>query len=149
MYACVGSYLARVTRSFEFRFSHYPPHWVTVAIALLIYINFFAHHFVTDIRLGLFAAVAWAYRRTWVYYRPHKVYRRMPLLLSFALVALFIFLAENVGTFTAIWVYPHQGNGWEMVRWGKYGSWFLLMIVSFILVTFVHPPQAPEEHRER
>ena len=38
-------------------------------------------------------------------------------------------------------------GGWEMVRWGKYGAWYLLMIVSFILVTFVHPPQTSEAVR--
>ena len=32
----------------------------------------------------------------------------MPLLLGFTLVALFIWFAENIGTFTAAWIYPHQ-----------------------------------------
>lgn len=147
MYDCVGSYLARVTRSFDLRYSTFPGRPFPALIAVLIYINFFSHHFLPDIRIPLFIAIAIAFGRTWVYFRPHKVYRRMPLLVGFGLVALFIFLAENIGTFTTIWVYPHQGNGWEMVRWGKFGSWYLLMIVSFILVTFVHPPQKPEELR--
>jgi uncharacterized membrane protein YoaT (DUF817 family) len=69
--------------------------------------------------------------------------RRMPLLLGFGLIAFFIWAAENIGTFTTIWLYPHQANGWELVRAGKYGSWFLLMIISFILVSFVNPPRVP------
>ena len=48
----------------------------------------------------------------------------MPLIVGFGLVATFIWLAENVGTFTTIWLYPHQALGWEFVRFGKYGSGF-------------------------
>jgi uncharacterized membrane protein YoaT (DUF817 family) len=68
----------------------------------------------------------------------------MPLLLGFGLVALFIWAAENIGTFATVWVYPNQRHGWQLVRLGKYGSWLLLMIISFVLVTLVHPPRLPE-----
>jgi uncharacterized membrane protein YoaT (DUF817 family) len=68
----------------------------------------------------------------------------MPLLAGFALVALFIWGAENIGTFAAAWVCPHQNHGWHLVRFGKYGSWFLLMIISLILVSWVNPPRLPE-----
>jgi hypothetical protein len=40
-------------------------------------------------------------------------------------------------------MYPHQRHGWQMVHFGKFGAWLLLMIISFILVTLVHPPQGP------
>jgi uncharacterized membrane protein YoaT (DUF817 family) len=30
------------------------------------------------------------------------------------------------------------------VRFEKFGSWFLLMIISFILVTLVHRPRVPD-----
>ena len=30
-----------------------------------------------------------------------------------------------------------------MVQFGKFGSWFLLMIISFILVSLVHTPRQP------
>jgi uncharacterized membrane protein YoaT (DUF817 family) len=78
-----------------------------------------------------------------VHYRPYRKWRRMPLILGFGLIAFFIWLAENIGTFTAVWLYPHQAHDWELVRFGKYGSWFLLMIISFILVSFVSPPRPP------
>ena len=65
----------------------------------------------------------------------------MPLLLGFGLVALFIWLAENIGTFTAAWVYPHQRHAWELVSLGKLGAWFLLMIISYVLVALVNRPQ--------
>jgi len=144
MYSSVGSYMARVTRIFDMRYTRYPNVHVTVALAILIYANFFTHHFIPDMRLALFGAVAAVFGPTWVYYRPYQKYRRMPLLLGFGLVALFIWAAENVGTFAAVWVYPHQRNGWQLVRFGKYGSWLLLMIISFILVSLVHRPRVPE-----
>ena len=65
----------------------------------------------------------------------------MPLLLGFALVALFIWLAENIGTFTAAWMYPSQRLGWSLVSLGKLGAWFLLMIVSYALVALLNRPE--------
>jgi uncharacterized membrane protein YoaT (DUF817 family) len=56
------------------------------------------------------------------------------------LVALFIWFAENLGTFAAAWVYPSQQDGWHVVPLEKMGSWYLLMLLSFVLVTLVHKP---------
>jgi uncharacterized membrane protein YoaT (DUF817 family) len=67
----------------------------------------------------------------------------MPLLAGFCLVALFIWCAENIGTFAAVWVYPQQRHGWHMVGAGKFGAWLLLMVISFILVTMAHTPRPP------
>lgn len=143
MYASVGSYLARVTRIVDMRYTRYPRRAWTFALAAGIYANFFAHHFIADLRWLLFAAVAAIFGPTWVYYRPHRKWRRMPLVMGFALVALFLFAAENIGTFAHAWVYPHQKHGWEPVRMGMFGSWFLLMIISFVLVTLAHRPETP------
>jgi uncharacterized membrane protein YoaT (DUF817 family) len=144
MYASVGSFMARTTRILDMRYTHYPNRNVTIILAILIYANFFTHHFIPDMRIALFVAVAVAFGPTWVYYRPYRKFRRMPLLVGFGLVALFIWGAENIGTFATVWIYPHQRNGWQLVRFGKYGSWFLLMIISFILVSLVHPPRQPQ-----
>ncbi|HTV15605.1 MAG TPA: DUF817 domain-containing protein [Acidobacteriaceae bacterium] len=143
MYASVGSYLARVTRIVDMRYTRYPARWTTAVVAALIYANFFTHHFLPDIRAGLFAALAVLYGRTWVYFRPYQKWRRMPLLAGFCLVALFIWCAENIGTFAAVWVYPQQRHGWHMVGVGKFGAWLLLMVISFVLVTLAHTPQPP------
>jgi uncharacterized membrane protein YoaT (DUF817 family) len=145
MYASVGSYLARISRILDMRYLRYPPRWATLVLAALIYANFFSHHFIPDLRVGLFVLTAAIFGRTWVYYKPYRVYRRMPLTVGFLLVAFFIWCAENVGTFAMIWVYPHQKNGWHLVEMSKYGSWLLLMIISFVLVTLVHAPRSPEE----
>jgi uncharacterized membrane protein YoaT (DUF817 family) len=139
MYASVGSYIARVWRGFDFRFSGYPPKWTTVVLAAAIYVNFFSHHWIVDLRWGLFAVTGVLFWRTRVWFRPGAIYRAMPLLVGFFLVALFIWFAENIGTFAQAWAYPNQMNGWHLVTPAKLGSWYLLMIISFVLVSLVTP----------
>lgn len=141
MYACIGSYLCRAWRLFDFRFMHHPPVWSLVVLSLAIYVNFFAHHYVIDLRLVLFAAAAVLFGRTTVYFKVWCVYRSMPLLLGLVLVALFIWFTENIGTFTRTWIYPSQLHGWSMVSLAKLGSWFLLLIISYTLVTLINRPQ--------
>jgi len=62
----------------------------------------------------------------------------MPLLLGWLLIALFIWLAENIATFARAWTYPSQRDGWTMVSPAKLGAWYLLMYISFVLVAGVH-----------
>lgn len=144
MYACVGSYVARATRLFDLRYDAYPPLRATYALAALVYANFFTHHHAPDIRHALFALTALLFWRTRVIFTPLQRPYAMPLLMGFALVALFIWIAENLGTFGAAWVYPDQAQAWTFVSAGKLGSWLLLMIVSFVLVTLVHRPRTPD-----
>jgi uncharacterized membrane protein YoaT (DUF817 family) len=139
MYACVGSYIARVWRIFDFRFDAFPRHSVMIALAIAIYINFFAHHWLVDMRLILFGAIGAVFWRTTVWFRPFRVRRRMPLLVGFFLVALFIWFAENIATYSNAWLYPHQHKGWTLVSPAKLGAWYLLMIISFVLVAMIQP----------
>lgn len=143
MYACVGSYIARITRLMDMRFSHYPPIWTTWVLAIGAYVNFFTHHFGPDIRVGLYLLSILIFARTRVYFTPDQKARWMPMLIGFLLVSLFIWFAENIGTFTNTWIYPHQKGGWHMVPFSKMGAWYLLMLLSFVLVTHVHPPKPP------
>ncbi len=138
MYAAVGSYISRCWRLFDFRFTHHPPLWLLGLLAVAIYINFFAHHYVTDIRPLLFAAAIVMFGRCFVYFKVWRVHRRMPLLVGLLLVALFIWFAENIGTLTAAWVYPSQAKGWHMVSFSKLGAWFLLMIISYAMVAAIN-----------
>ncbi len=138
MYASVGSYIARCWRIFSFRFVRFPPIWVQALLAVGIYANFFAHHYLPDIRLALFFASAAIYGPCMLYYRPDVKERPMPLVIGLMLVALFIWFAENLGTFARAWVYPSQSAGWHPVSVDKLGSWYLLMIISFVLVAAVH-----------
>lgn len=64
------------------------------------------------------------------------------MLAGFALVALFIWIAENLGTFAGAWLYPHQRGGWAPVPLTKFGAWFLLMIISYALVFALHEARA-------
>jgi uncharacterized membrane protein YoaT (DUF817 family) len=141
MYASIGSYLARCWRLFDFRFTHHPPRWTLGILAFAIYANFYTHHRFPDIRIVLFATSFVLLGRTWVHYRIWMTYRRMPLLLGLLLVALFIWLAENIGTLTHTWAYPHQAHRWSAVKFAKLGSWFLLLIVSYALIAALHRPR--------
>lgn len=138
MYAAVGSYIARVWRIFDFRFTKFPPLWAQSLLAIAIYVNFFAHHYTIDIRLGLYLITVLLYGRCIVWFRPDKAERPMPLVIGFGLVALFIWFAENIGTLARAWTYPGQGDTWHMVSIQKFGAWYLLMIISFVLVAFIH-----------
>jgi uncharacterized membrane protein YoaT (DUF817 family) len=144
MYAAVGSYIARSWRIQHLRFEAYPPVWRTWALAGAIYADFFADTYHLDFRWALFGAAALIFRRTVVVFRPDRTDRRMPLLLGFGLVALFIWLAENLATFSHAWLYPTQRHGWRLVAPEKLGSWLLLAIISFVLVSAVRRP-APVE----
>ena len=61
----------------------------------------------------------------------------MPMPVAAFLAAFFLWLAENVGTFTGTWIYAGQAE-FEWVRLGKLGSWYLLLYISFLLVTLVY-----------
>lgn len=140
MYACVGSYIARIWRIFDFRFMDFPALKWQAVLAASIYINFFSHHYVPDIRGLLFAGVILLYGRTIIRFKADEKHRPMPLVIGLFLVALFIWFAENLGTYARAWSYPHQESGWHMVSAAKLGSWYLLMLISFVLVASVHQP---------
>ena len=138
MYASVGSYMARVIRIFEMRFTPYPPFWMTMLLAAAIYVNFFAHHFLPDIRLALFAATIILYLRTRIWFSIGSQRYWMPLPLAALFSSFFLWLAENVGTNTGTWVYAGQVNAFHWVSFAKLGSWYLLLYVSFATVTLVY-----------
>ncbi|MFE6734253.1 DUF817 domain-containing protein [Microbacterium sp. NPDC057650] len=144
MYGAVGSYMVRVHRLFDLAFTRYPRRWMTVVLGAAIYANFFMHHFWIDLRWVLIAAVVVLWIPTTMYARSWRVTLRLPLLAVFAGVAVFIYAAENIGTWAGAWSYPNQAGGWELVSPSKLTSWFQLMIISVVLVTLVYPPRVPE-----
>ncbi len=141
MYSAVGSYIARVWRIFEFEYSHYPAKKLTVFLVILIYINFFTHHYIWDFRWALLGLTIVLFYRTNIYFKIIKTHRHMPILLGWFLVALFIWLAENIATYTNIWIYPNQATEWQMVSVAKLSSWYLLMLLSFVLVSIINNVQ--------
>ena len=144
MYGAIGSYMTRAWRLFDFRFAHHPPMWMVTALGIAIYVNFFLDHFDIDGRLLLFAASVAVFGRGWIYFKPWRIHRRMPILAANALCALFIWLAENIGTFARAWSYPAQRHGWSMVSFSKFGSWFLLLIISYAIVAAALRPRPYE-----
>jgi uncharacterized membrane protein YoaT (DUF817 family) len=143
MYASVGSYMARAIRIFDMRFTRYPPFALTAVLALAIYLNFYAHHYIIDLRLGLFLATVLLFGRVRIYFTVERKARWMPLVVAALLTSVFLWIAENIGTATGIWLYPGQ-TVWHMVSLQKLGSWYLLLYVSFVLVTIVCRPQPPD-----
>jgi uncharacterized membrane protein YoaT (DUF817 family) len=137
LYSAVGSYIARSWRLFEFRFTNYPPVWMTVVLAVLAYGNFFTHHFTFDIRWVLITASVVMFAPCQLTIRTGKRDRTIPILVGLAFVALAIWGAENIGTYARAWMYPGQEDGWEMVSFQKFWAWYLLIILSFVLVSLV------------
>ena len=134
MYAAVGSYIIQAWRLLDLRIRHHPPYWMAALIALLIYANFFTHHYIGDYRWHLAACALGLYARTSVVYRPLDRERSMPLLLGFVLIGFFIWLAENISTFGGVWRYPNQLGAWSVVHVSKWSSWSLLVIMTFTIV---------------
>jgi uncharacterized membrane protein YoaT (DUF817 family) len=147
MYGSVGSFIARAIRVFDMRFSNYPKAWVTWWLAVIIYANFFTHHYIPDMRIPIFIVTAVIFWRCFVYFRVDRRVLSMPFLLAGTLTSLFLWLAENIGTYTHTWSYP--GKGWHLVSIEKMGAWGLLLIISFVTVSLVFPPRAPDNDTER
>ena len=134
MYASVGSYIIQAWRLFDLRVRHHPPYWMATLIAVLIYANFFTHHYIGDYRWYLAACALGLYARSSVVFRPYDRDRSMPLLLAFVLIGFFIWVAENISTFFHIWSYPNQIGAWATVHVGKWSSWALLVVMTFTIV---------------
>lgn len=134
MYAAVGSYMIQAWRLLDLRIDHHPPYWMAWCVACLVYANFFTHHFIGDFRWYIAALALGLYARSTVIFRPMDKDRRMPLILAFVLIGFFIWLAENISTFFAVWSYPDQLGAWSAVHVAKWSSWSLLVIMTFTIV---------------
>ncbi len=138
LYSSVGSYMARAWRINKFTFIHLP-HKISLAfVGLLIYANFFANHYIPDMRwviFGILIALFWNTKlrvqltHTWYTFHP---------LFTNALLASFVWLAEQIGTFARVWIYPHQATEWHPVTFHMFTSWYMLLIFSFIIIALIH-----------
>lgn len=138
MYAAVGSYIAQAWRIMDLQLTNVPSYTWSAVLGALIYLNFFTNHYVYDIRYILIIAIFALYWRTRVYFTSAPGVRRfMPLNVGFILVALFIWIAENISTYLGAWQYPDQVHVWTAVSTGKITSWFLMVIISFIIVAYL------------
>lgn len=136
MYAAVGSYICQAFRRFDLRVNRFA--WLPATVlAVAAYANFFTHHWLPDLRwlvaLG-FVVVLWRSRVSFTV-GTHRY--AMPLALSFVLIGFFLWVAENGATWLGAWRYPDQTDIWRAVHVGKWGSWALLVSLSFVLVAAV------------
>lgn len=134
MYASVASFMCQVWRRLKMDMTGWPGLVPAGLLGGAIYLNFFTHHFIPDFRWWLTALVVIVFWKTWILFRVRETTYRMPLTAAFFLVGFFIWLAENIATFFNAWKYPDQHHGWQMVSFSKISSWFLLVIISVIIV---------------
>jgi uncharacterized membrane protein YoaT (DUF817 family) len=147
MHAAVASYVVQAWGLFNLKLIHYPSYWLSLPIAVCIYLNFFTHHYIGDYRWYLCAALVFVFWKTRVEFTPVQKTYSMPLLFSFGLIGFFIWIAENIGTYFGAWVYPNQATTWKIVSFGKISSWALLVVITVIIVADLkHFKQSREAH---
>jgi uncharacterized membrane protein YoaT (DUF817 family) len=134
MYASVGSYVCQAWRRFDLKLENWPGMVVATSLSIAIYLNFFTHHFIYDFRWVITLFLIIAFWNTSVVFKTNHVTRKMPLVLSFLLIGFFIWVGENIATFLGAWKYASQHEGWKMVSLGKISSWFLLIVLSIVIV---------------
>jgi uncharacterized membrane protein YoaT (DUF817 family) len=134
MYSAVGSFFARSLRLYQVSVVRLPPFSHMLILALLSYVNFMSKFFVPDIRYLLFAWSTYLFWSTKVRFCLAKHELNLPMLPVLWVLAFVIWIAENISTFYQIWLYPSQIEAWHMVGWGKLGSWYLLLLLSLVLV---------------
>ncbi|MEK7644954.1 MAG: DUF817 domain-containing protein [Patescibacteria group bacterium] len=137
MYAAVGSYISQSWKIMKLHLTNYEHYAASAVLCLLIYLNFFTNHYIYDFRYFLIAVVFAFFWKTRVYFTVATKVRWMHMNVGFLLVAFFIWIAENISTYLGAWQYPDQVHVWNMVSTGKITSWFLMVIISFILVAYL------------
>ncbi|WP_394190605.1 DUF817 domain-containing protein [Paenisporosarcina quisquiliarum] len=134
MYASVASYICQSWRRMKLQIINWPKSIYAILISSLIYLNFFTHHYLYDARWVLTVLLLVIFFRTAVTYQIFEQRYKMSLTLSFLLIGFFIWIAENITTFLGAWQYPNQEAAWSLVHIGKISSWFLLVVISVIIV---------------
>lgn len=137
MYAAIGSYISQAWKIMKLKLTNYSRYWLSVLLCSLIYLNFFTNHFIYDFRIFLIIIVFIFFLKTRVYFTVTDIRRSMPMNLAFLLIAFFIWIAENISTYLGAWQYPNQVHVWNVVSTSKITSWFLMVIISFILVAYL------------
>lgn len=135
MYSAIGSYIYRAWKINKFSFKNYPKPLPLIFLAAIIYINFFTNHFIYDFRYFILILSFIIFYRTKFFVEiTDKVIQIHPLI-SNALMAFVIWLSEQFATLFRVWAYPNQMSGWVAVSFSKYISWYLLLILSFIIIS--------------
>lgn len=134
IYAAVGSAVIQAWRLFQICIMRHPPYWLACAVAIVVYANFFTHHYIGDYRLYISACAAGLYARATVVFRPMDRDRKLPLLLSFVLFGFFIWFIEKISDFCSLWSYLNPLGAWSTVHVGKWSSCALFVVITFIII---------------
>ncbi len=137
-YSAVGSYISRLFKLFKLDFLNFPKYFHLWFLSILIYLNFFSHHFIFDFRYFLFIYSTILFWKTKIIFKIQKKKYSTNFLIPFFSLSIFIWLAENISTFNQIWLYPNQIEKWQWVSFSKIGSWYLLLILSFTLISLIY-----------
>ncbi|MFI9246714.1 DUF817 domain-containing protein [Streptomyces sp. NPDC053086] len=148
MYAAVAGYVCRARRLMRLRYTRYRAA-ATTLVAAAVYLNFFTHHWIPDLRWPLAVAMTAATAGTWVGFSVGAHRYRMPLPASFVLIGFFLWVAENAATYAGAWSYPQQLGGWQPVPLAKFGAWSLLISVTFVLVEHLAADRPGRRTRRR
>lgn len=134
MYSAVGSFFSRGIRLLQVQFDHLPSFTTMMSLAVLSYLNFMTKFVIYDFRYFLFLWSVLLFYKTRVQFNLGNYKIHSPMLLVLLILAVIIWVAENISTFYQIWLYPSQIDAWHMVGLGKIGSWYLLLLLSLVLV---------------
>lgn len=134
MYSAVGSFFARSLKLYQVSFEKLPSFLNMICLAVFSYLNFMSKFFIPDVRVLLFGWSIIIFWKTKIHFRLQQHDIKLPVLPILGILAFIIWIAENISTFYQIWLYPSQVDAWHMVGWGKLGSWYLLLLLSLVLV---------------
>jgi len=134
MYGSVAGFLLQVWRRLNIRLLNWPQSLIVAIIGLMIYFNFFSMDISKEFRAFLVLVVVFLFSKSRIEFVNTTKKRSISIILAFAGLGIFVWIAENIATFLGAWAYPYQLNKWQMVHLSKINSWFLLGIICFILV---------------
>ena len=137
MYASIASYVCQAWKHFNLKLEFWPPLPQCLGMSVFIYGNFYTNVYTYDLRLIIIPLLFYLFLNSVVYFNTNGQIRKMPMTLSFFLIAFFVWIAENIGTFLGAWKYPNQANGWSVVSLHIMSSWFLLVVVTVVLVAII------------
>ncbi len=137
MYASVASYIIQSWKALKFTLNGFPKAVFTIPFAVAIYLNFFTRHYIPDMRWLIIPMVLVIFWKTKISFFSYKNERAVPLTVYFLIIGFLIYLAENISTYFGAWKYPYQLDHWTFVAPHKVTSWFLLVIISFLIIASV------------
>lgn len=134
MYSAIGSYIVRIIKEMDIEVKHWPKWYYLLGLSGLIYLNFFTDTHGFDYRNLLYLLILILFWRTRFTFKVANVIHEWLAVVGFFLIGLFIYFAENIGSFFNAWRYSYQLTAWRLVDVGKISSWTLLIIITIIIV---------------